>query len=367
MKWVSVSVIEALMRMRFCHRGMPQPIEDDNAAAPRHRAAAGGRHLVELVAIDIGGTHARFAIGRTEEGRVRSLGEARTLKTAEYASLDTAWEAFAHEIGRELPRAAAVAVAARAQGDLLKFTNNAWMIRPAALADLLGAERFHLVNDFGAVAHAVAQLDESHFSHLSGPRQPLPEEGVISVIGPGTGLGVAQVLRRNGRYDVIETEGGHVDFAPLDSIEDRILTHLRSRYRRVSVERIASGRGLANIYEALGAIEGRSSSYADEKALWIAALSGSDSLAAAALDRFCLTLGAVAGDTALSQGASAVVIAGGLGLRLADRLPHSGFAERFVAKGRFERMMSDMPVKIITHPQPGLYGAAAAFAEKYRD
>jgi glucokinase len=98
----------------------------------------------------------------------------------------------------------------------------------------------------------------------------------------------------------------------------------------------------------------------------VAALAGEDKLAAAALDRFCLALGAVAGDTALAQGAKAVVIAGGLGLRLADRLPLSGFAGRFIAKGRFERMMSDMPVKILMHPQPGLLGAAAAFAEKFR-
>jgi glucokinase len=341
---------------------------DDNAAAARHRARRlKVRRLVELVAVDIGGTHARFAIAETYDGRVVSLGEECTLKTAEHASLQTAWETFARQSGRNLPGAAAVAVAARVDEGILKFTNNPWMIRPGALAEMLGAERFILVNDFGAVAHAVAQLDESHFRHLAGPDEALPNEGVISVLGPGTGLGVAQVLRRGGSYDVIETEGGHVDFAPLDSIEDRILAHLRSRYRRVSVERIASGPGLANIYQALGAVEGRSSAYADEKALWSAALSGVDSLAGAALDRFCQMLGAVAGDTALSQGAAAVVIAGGLGLRLADRLPSSGFAERFVAKGRFERMMSGMPVKIITHPQPGLYGAAAAFAEKFRD
>jgi len=103
----------------------------------------------------------------------------------------------------------------------------------------------------------------------------------------------------------------------------------------------------------------------DDKTLWTAALEGSDSLAAAALDRFCLSLGAVAGDIALAQGATGVVIAGGLGLRLADHLPRSGFAQRFVAKGRFERMMSDIPVKMITHPQPGLYGAAAAFAHEH--
>ena len=99
--------------------------------------------------------------------------------------------------------------------------------------------------------------------------------------------------------------------------------------------------------------------------MWAAALEGTDSLALAALDRLCLSLGAVAGDMALAQGASGVVIAGGVGLRLADYLPKSGFRDRFIAKGRFERRMEDMPVRLITHPQPGLFGAAAAFAKEH--
>ena len=105
----------------------------------------------------------------------------------------------------------------------------------------------------------------------------------------------------------------------------------------------------------------------DEKDLWTAALQGSDTLAAAALDRLCLIFGAAAGDYALAQGAQAVVLAGGLGLRLAEYLPRSGFRDRFLAKGRFERMMGDMPVKVIVHPQPGLFGAAAAFASGHAD
>jgi glucokinase len=215
------------------------------------------------------------------------------------------------------------------------------------------------------VAHAVATLGDEHFRHLCGPERPLPEQGVISIVGPGTGLGVAALLRKTGSYEVIETEGGHVDFAPLDVLEDRILTELRRNFRRVSVERIASGRGLWNLYEALGAIEGQSLAFHAEKELWTAALAESDSLANAALDRLCLSLGSVAGDMALAQGAVAVVIAGGVGLRLANFLPKSGFQDRFIAKGRFERRMDEMPVKLITHPQPGLIGAAAAFAKEH--
>ena len=321
--------------------------------------------MTQIVAIDIGGTHARFALAEVGGGRVLGLGEVCTLKTAEHASLQTAWEAFGAAAGRPLPPAAAIAVAGPVQGEVLKLTNNPWVIRPAWIPARLGAERYSLVNDFGAVAHAVAQLGDGHFRHLCGPDRPLPDEGVVSIIGPGTGLGVAQLLRRHGRYHVIETEGGHIDFAPLDGLEDRILHQLRQRHRRVSVERVASGMGLTNLYEALAAIEGRELRFRDEKALWQAAMAGEDSLAAAAFDRFCLSLGAVAGDIALAQGAKAVAIGGGLGLRLADHLPRSGFRDRFIAKGRFERMMDEMPVKIITHEQPGLFGAAAAFAAEH--
>ncbi|AQS86960.1 glucokinase [Neoasaia chiangmaiensis NBRC 101099] len=322
--------------------------------------------MQEIVAGDIGGTHARFAIAQIDDGRVVHLGEATTLRCAEHASLALAWEAFAREIGRDrLPRHAGIAVACPVQGEILKMTNNPWIIQPAQLPQRLGLDEFVLVNDFGAVGHAVAQVDESHMRHLCGPDRSLPREGAVSIIGPGTGLGAACLLRRDKRYFVMETEGGHVDFSPLDELEDKILRALRTRFRRVSAERIVSGPGLTNLYEVIAELQGLPVTMRDNRTLWSMAIEGRDNMAAAALERFCLSLGAIAGDLALAHGAQAVVIGGGLGLRLADRLGSSGFAERFVAKGRFETIMSDMPVKIITHPQPGLFGAAAAYAERH--
>ncbi len=314
-----------------------------------------------IVAVDIGGTHARFAIAEVAAGRVLSLGEATTLLTADYASFQTAWEDFARQQGG-LPRSVAIAIAGPARGEIIRFTNNPWIIRPTLIAAKLNVDHYVLVNDFEAVGHAVAQADGRYFEHLCGPDEMLPETGTISVIGPGTGLGVAHVWRDRDTYRVQATEGGHIDFAPLDSIEDAILARLRMRHRRVSIERIVSGPGIVDIYETLAALEGRSVTPLDDRSIWTNALGGEDSLAAAAADRFCLSLGAVAGDLALAQGASGVVIAGGLGLRIRDSLVRSGFPERFVAKGRFEKFMSAIPVKLITHPQPGLFGAAAAFA-----
>jgi glucokinase len=319
----------------------------------------------QVAVADVGGTHARFALAEIDGGKVVALDEPVTLKTAEHGSFQLAWQEFGRRKGADLPTEMAMAFAGPVGGELLKLTNNPWVIRPALIKERLGVDRYVIVNDFGAVAYAVATLGDADFRHVCGPDRPLPDEGVISIVGPGTGLGVAALLKKADHYEVIETEGGHVDFAPLDSLEDRILAELRRSFRRVSVERIASGRGLWNLYEALGALEGQQLKFRDDKQLWAAALDGSDSLANAALDRLCLTLGAVAGDMALAQGASAVVIAGGVGLRIADYLPQSGFRDRFIAKGRFERRMDEMPVKLITHPQPGLYGAAAAFAREH--
>ena len=318
-----------------------------------------------IAVADIGGTHARFALADLEGSRVVRLGDPVTLGTGDHASFQTAWAEYCSGLENGAPDALAIAFAGPVDGEVLKLTNNPWVIRPALAKEKLGVEDFLIVNDFAAVGHAAAQFDEDCFTHLTGPKGPLPQEGVTSVVGPGTGLGVAQVLKRAGHTHVIATEGGHVDFAPLDSLEDRILERLRRRYRRVSIERIACGSGLVNIYEALGAIEGKPVKELEDKELLTLAMAGTDPLAAAALDRFFLTLGAVAGDLALAHGANAVVLAGGLGYRLRDHFARSGFADRFVAKGRFERRMEAIPVKLITHPQPGLFGAAAAFAQRF--
>lgn len=318
--------------------------------------------MTDVVAVDIGGTHARFALARVDGGRVVDLHEPVTLKTSAFASLRTAWESFAEDIGQPLPRAAAIAVAGPVSGSTLKLTNNSWLIAKGTLKDELGIDRYALVNDFEAVGHAVAQVGDEHLEHLCGPASPLPPRGTISVLGPGTGLGVAHVWRDGSDYRVQAAEGGHIDFAPIDAIDDGVLARLRLRHRRVSVERVVSGPGLVEIHEALAAIEGRSIPQYDDKTLWSLGLEGGDALASAAIDRFTASLGSVAGDMALAHGASGVVIAGGLGLRIKERLRHSGFGARFRAKGRFEHLMASLPVKLITHPQPGLFGAAAAFA-----
>ena len=322
--------------------------------------------MTDLVAVDIGGTHARFVIASVAEDGSISLGEPETLHTKDHASFQTAWEDFRERRGGSLPPRAALSVAGPVGGEVIRFTNNPWIIRPSLMQSKLGVDQFTIVNDFAAVAHAVARAPDDQFLHITGPDRPLASEGTISLIGPGTGLGVAHLWRSGNEYRVTATEGGHIDFAPLDSIEDAILARLRKSHNRVSIERVVSGPAIGPIRQTLAAMEGRPVTEEDDVTLWTRGMEDRDSLAAAAVDRFCLSLGSVAGDIALAQGGfGGVVIAGGLGYRLRDHLPHSGFAERFRAKGRFSELMADNPVKLIVHPQPGLFGAAAAFAKQH--
>ena len=327
---------------------------------------------MEIVTVDIGGTHARFAIATIGNDGSIALGEPETLHTDDHASFQTAWEDVRERHGGKLPNAISMAIAGPVEGEVIRFTNNPWIIRPALVKEKLGVERFTIVNDFEAVAHAVARAPADQFIHLTGPDKPLAEAGTISVLGPGTGLGVAHLWRDgNGGYHVQATEGGHIDFAPLDQIEDAILARLRKRHNRVSVERVVAGPAISDIYQTLAALEGRAVHEEDDIAIWTrgtsTAADGGESLAAAAVDRFCLSLGSVAGDIALAQGGfGGVVIAGGLGYRIRDTLLRSGFSERFRAKGRFAELMASIPVKLIVHPQPGLFGAAAAFASEHQ-
>jgi glucokinase len=321
----------------------------------------------EIIVVDVGGTNARFARATIDANQTPQLGKVRKYKVAEHVSLQDTWAAFAQdeaaEGGGPLPRAACIAFAAPIGREVVKLTNSNWVIRPAALADDLGLEHLKLINDFEAVAHAVSRLPEENLELLFGPDTPFPHNGSVTILGPGTGLGVAMVLYDEGVPHVLATEGGHVDFAPLDQVDTRLLDILRSKFMRVSAERIVSGPGLNNIYQGLAVQNQEKIALLPDADLWAAALDGSVPLARAALDRLCLSYGSVAGDLALAHGPHAVVLAGGLTWRMRDHLLASGFHARFMAKGRYENLMASIPIRLAMHDEIGLFGAAAAFRE----
>lgn len=317
---------------------------------------------MQIVAADIGGTHARLALAELASGERPRLGGMRKYRTREHPGLVEVWAKFERDNGGMLPRAAALAVAAPIEGDTLSFMNCDWRIPRFGIAEELGLDQLALLNDFGAVAHAVSVMGPDEMIPICGPGG-LPADRIVTVLGIGTGLGVAILDRRGGDVRVIETEASHIGFAPLDPEEEALSDRLTELYGRASVERVCSGPGLIDIHRFLGG--GR---HDPDKAgaLWHAAIDGADPLAAKALAILIRCFAAAAGDIALAHGATGVAIAGGLANRIAHLLQGPAFESRFTAKGRYRPRMQRTPVRLVTEPEPGLLGAAIAFQREYR-
>jgi glucokinase len=317
---------------------------------------------MKIVAADIGGTHARFALADIVPGELPRLGAMKRYRTREHEGLASAWAAFERDCGEPLPHDAALAVAAPIEGEILTFMNCDWRIRRASLAADLGLERLTLLNDFGAVANAVSVLGPDSLNPIMGPDAPFPEDGITTVLGAGTGLGVALFRRKDGNVTIIETEASHIAFAPLDAEEEGLRDALAARYGRASVERVVCGPALVDIYRFLGG-DWDETRPGD---LWSAAIGGGDPAAAHGLDILVRCFGAACGDISLAHGAMGVAITGGLANRIRHLLCGPQFAERFLAKGRYRDRMARIPVKLVTTEEPGLLGAAVAFQREWR-
>lgn len=303
---------------------------------------------------DIGGTHSRFALV-DEAGHIR---HPKAYQARDHAGLSEVLATYLEDMtpGR-YPTRAVLAVAGPVVDGEIEFTNIDWRISEGELVGSFAFESARLLNDFAAQALAAPVLEAADLRRL-GPDLKGTNDAPVVVLGAGTGFGVGGLARSPWGDVPIAAEGGHASFAASDAVEDQVLVGLRQKYGRVSVERILSGPGLFELYQALGQQLGLPASLGDERAV-IGADRAGDPLVDQTLDRFCGILGSVAGDIALTYGArGGVYIAGGIGPRIADRLANGSFRERFEAKGRLSDYMREIPTALILHPYAALVGAA---------
>jgi glucokinase len=278
---------------------------------------------------------------------------------AEHVGVGACVRAYLDGLGAApAPTMAAFGVASHVTGDSVRLTNRDWSFSIADMRARFGWSRFEVVNDFVAIGHSLAGLKPDDWRPLSGPAWPdrLPDQ--VSLVGPGTGLGVGQVTRGRGETLVTPTEGGHASFAPLDALEIEILKAMLTRFPRVSNERILSGPGLEHLYRAMAEIRGSPTEPPPAPSILEAAMAGRDLIARDTVQRFCLILGGAMGDIALIQGAEAVAVGGGIAMRMVEFLDTALVRARFEAKGRAQPVLAAVPIALIAHPEPGLLGAA---------
>lgn len=310
---------------------------------------------------DIGGTHARFALVTGDNAPITQL---MVLPTEEFSDLVTAVRAYLHQIGLPRLSRACIAMANPIVGDIVEMTNNRWKFSIEATRKSLHLESLRMLNDWEAMAMALPALDENDLEKIGmGSPDPFAPKGLI---GPGTGLGVSYLVpSRRGDWVPIAGEGGHVGLSPTCERDADILRILWRTFPHVSAERVISGMGLENLYQAISVLNGTVAEPLDASQVTQRAMDASDAACVESLDRFCRLLGNTAANLALTLGArGGIYIGGGVINHLGDHFAKSGFRAAFEAKGRFENYMVNIPTYVIRAKQPALVGCAMALGIK---
>ena len=300
---------------------------------------------------DVGGTKTNLALCDDTGTVVREA----TFAAKDYDSLEAIVRQFTEG---ERVLAACFGVAGPVDHGTAKITNLPWMIRAEALATVLGGAPVSLLNDLQATALGALVIPESSFETLQ--HGVVPERSTIGVIAPGPGLGEATLYHDGTAYQALPSEGGHADFAPTTDEQVELWRYLHARYDgHVSVERVLSGNGIADLYAF--AAKGEARTYPGDRNAAIAAagLSRVDPAATRALELFAEILGAECGNLALrTMATGGVVIGGGIPPKILAMLQRGPLLERFAAKGRFATWLRTLSVRVVLDPKAALLGAA---------
>lgn len=306
-----------------------------------------------MLVADIGGTQARFAFFYPAD---RTLGHVVSLKCKNYKNITDAVEHYLADKPR--PTVACFAIAAPVSNDNISFVNSHWLFSITALKVELKLSHLTMINDFEANAYCISALKQNELKQVG---KQVPVKGApIVILGPGTGFGNTILLPDAGH--VISTEGGHSGFSPCDTLELKLFTWAIENNISITRENFVSGKGLENIYRALGDIHAQvlqplSAAEIGQRARDCWEQNTSD-LCLDALMLFLGFLGNIAADQAISTGArGGVYIAGGITKRYIDIIEHSPFRARFENKGAMSSYTKAIPTYIITAEQPGLIGA----------
>lgn len=325
---------------------------------------------IDVLVADIGGTNCRFQVWALDS----FFRPSRMVVEKFYATKDYAHfrDALAELLklpelsGGARPKAAAFACAGPVTNQRCTMTNLGWVIDKAEVEKEFGI-RCTVLNDFEAVGYGVPVLTDGDLIVLHDV--PAVDKGPKAVLGPGTGLGEAQLFwdDATGNYKVHASEGSHATFAPRGWKQRALQAHVEQERGHCSVERVACGDGLVRIYNFLRSDE--PSQYPQDRMdrskevtpadVTRGALDKSDPVAVEALDMFLSIVGAEAGHMALrSLATGGVYVCGGIPPRVIDRVKAGGMLEAFLWRAsRFhDKVLKDIPLYVVTNDKVGLLG-----------
>jgi len=300
---------------------------------------------------DVGGTHVRFAVITDTDAQLQRIA---VYQCAEFGQLADAIDCYIKE--QDLPPDSladlGLALPGAVHMEPVELVNVPWSVSRRMLESRFGCA-VTMINDFTAQALAIPAFQEQDLQWLR--RTPFETESLTrAIIGPGTGLGVAALLPGG---EVVDSEAGHISFAPTSPEQQKLLEHLWYWYPRVSIERLLSGPGLANLYRAKSEMAGRNQVLSAEE-ITNEAKTG-NYLCMDTVKEFNCIFGSVCGDLALALGATGgVYLSGGVLEKLGTLFDRNLFMQEFDKKGRYRDYCHNIPLALVTCAHPGLLGMA---------
>ena len=318
-----------------------------------------------ILAGDIGGTKTHLALFSLEGRKLKSELK-KTFPSKQYRGLEPVVEAFLAgqqvSIGR-----ACFGIAGPVVDGQVKTPNLPWVVDSANIAQRFKLDSVALLNDLEAAAYGIFTLEPQELFTLN--EGVSGQRGNKVLIAAGTGLGEATLYDDGRDHHPSASEGGHGDFAPTDETQIDLLGYLMKEFGHVSYERVVSGPGIANIYGFLrdtGRLEEpdwlkEKISASEDASVVISqeALAGNSAICVQALNLFVSVYGAEAGNLALrGKATGGVYIGGGIAPKILAKLEDGTFMRAFLDKGRYQELLSGMPVRVILNDQAALQGAA---------
>ena len=325
----------------------------------------GGEQM--YLAGDIGATKTVLALLTATAG-VRQPVATHTYLSADFPSLEAILGVFLS--GRSsLVQRATFGVAGPVIDRRVQITNRLWGVDARSVQEHLGGAPVHLLNDLEALGHGVPHLIASDLATLNVGNTRA--QAAIGIVAPGTGMGEGFLVWDGSAYRPCVSEGGHCDFAPNNEVELALLGYLMAKFGHVSIERVCSGLGLPNIYAFLRDtgrehapewLEAELEQVADATPIIVVAAQDAQracAIATRTLDIFVDVLAAEAGSFAVRLLAlGGVFLGGGIPPRILARLQQPRFMATFLAKGRLQPVLRDVPVHVILNSGAGLLGAS---------
>lgn len=305
---------------------------------------------------DVGGTNTRIALYDPQADEIRAL---KTYLNRDYHRFEQVIDAWLGAISEPQPNKACIAVAAAPSEDHVTMFNMDWSFSCSGIAKQFGFAKFHWINDFTAIAHALPYLGASQTQIMHAGTATTCSR--FAAVGPGTGLGGAILESLDGRHYATACEPGHMGLSPASRFEMELFELLLGRYKGIYAELLTSGPGLQRLYEAICELRSAEVVNSSPEAISSAALSGKDAQCVLTLEMFCSLLGSACGDFLLANGAyGGLYLAGGIIPKIVPFLSTSGFHQRLCEKGNMREHLAKIPVYVITAEQPGLIGASHA-------